>query len=100
MGVRCLCRSYQQRGIINSPRVQHHAAAPLDNAHGSAQGSAMTHFIKVTQVARNETLYVNIDTIRVLRPTGRAQETQIVFDQSHSVTVQDDPEVIAGRMRC
>jgi hypothetical protein len=60
----------------------------------------MTHFIKVTQVARNETLYVNIDTIRVLRPTGRAQETQIVFDQSHSVTVQDDPEVIAGRMRC
>ena len=48
----------------------------------------MANFILVSQ--EQEDFYVNVDQVRVLLPRSRGDGTTIVFDQDHSVTVDDD----------
>jgi hypothetical protein len=47
----------------------------------------MANFILVSQ--ENEDFYVNADQVRVLLPQSKSGGTTIVFDQDHSVTVDD-----------
>ena len=52
----------------------------------------MANFILVSQ--EQEDFYVNADQVRVLLPRSRGDGTTIVFDQDHSVTVDDDADRI------
>jgi len=50
----------------------------------------MANFILVSQ--EKEDFYVNVDQVRVLLPQSRGGGTTIVFDQDHSVTVDDEAD--------
>ena len=52
----------------------------------------MANFILVSQ--EKEDFYVNVDQVRVLLPQSRGGGTTIVFDQNHSVTVDDEVDRI------
>jgi hypothetical protein len=52
----------------------------------------MANFILVSQ--EKEDFYVNVDQVRVLLPQSRGGGTTIVFDQNHSVTVDDEADRI------
>ena len=53
----------------------------------------MANFILVSQ--EKVDFYVNVDQVRVLLPrSGRGGGTTIVFDQDHSVTVDDEADRI------
>jgi len=53
----------------------------------------MANFILVSQ--EKQDFYVNADQVRVLLPHGsRGGGTTIVFDQDHSVTVDDEADRI------
>ena len=52
----------------------------------------MAKFILVSR--DKEDLYVNADQVRVLRPQSGGGGTTIVFDQDHSVTVDDGADRI------
>jgi hypothetical protein len=52
----------------------------------------MANFILVSQ--EKEDFYVNVDQVRVLLPQSKGRGTTIVFDQDHSVTVDDEADRI------
>ena len=52
----------------------------------------MANFILVSQ--EKEDFYVNVDQVRVLLPLSKGRGTTIVFDQDHSVTVDDEADRI------
>jgi hypothetical protein len=52
----------------------------------------MANFILVSQ--EKEDFYVNMDQVRILLPQSKGGETTIVFEQDHSVTVDDEADRI------
>lgn len=52
----------------------------------------MANFILVSQ--EKEDFYVNVDQVRILRPQSKGGGTTIVFDQDHSVAVDDEADRI------
>ena len=52
----------------------------------------MANFILVSQ--EKEDFYVNVDQVRILLPQSKGGGTTIVFDQDHSVTVDDEADRI------
>jgi hypothetical protein len=55
-------------------------------------GRIMASFILVSQ--EKENFYVNVDQVRILLPQSKGGGTTIVFDQDHSVTVDDEADHI------
>src|SRR5262249_44448086 len=55
-------------------------------------GRVMTNFILVSQ--EKEDFYVNVDQVRVLLPQSKGGGNTIVFDQDHSVNVDDEADRI------
>jgi hypothetical protein len=52
----------------------------------------MVNFILVSQ--EKEDFCVNVDQVRILRPQSKGGGTTIVFDQDHSVAVDDEGDRI------
>jgi hypothetical protein len=64
----------------------------VDRAPLKPGGRVMTNFILVSQ--EKEDFYVNVDQVRILLPQSKGGGTTIVFDQDHSVTVDDEADRI------
>jgi hypothetical protein len=64
----------------------------VDRAPLKSGGLVMANFILVSQ--EREDFYVNVDQVRILLPPSKGGGTMIVFDQGHSVTVDDEADRI------
>ena len=71
-------------------KLSGHAATRPSPGTAHTGGQVMANFILVSQ--EQEDFYVNVDQVRALLQRSRGDGTTIVFDQDHSVTVDDDAD--------